>query len=252
MDPRQAPRGFVEWQDRVSIFCGVHASIVSPEISTMDDSEASVALKRCSDEMFDTIIEHSLQKTVEAAVCEPGCHRCCSINLEASWYEAWAIAIHVDAEMPEPERSEALERIEHYGEELMTMTSEDRLRRSTMCPFIRESDGMCSIYQLRPLLCRAHYVAEGGECGTGVPVNMLLAPKVAASIVDRSVSEIRRPPDGVDPFTEFITGVIFHLDRMHGVTEPRMPKPPLGHEIDDKIGPQRVIFDPDAGDVRHG
>jgi len=55
------------------------------------------------------------------------------------------------------------------------------------CPFL--SDGRCSIYEIRPLICRLYGAAVGLECPHGCEVDgELLTKKVAGELVNLSLS----------------------------------------------------------------
>lgn len=250
MDPSEgAPPGFVEWTNRVANYCDRFAKIFASDLAMMSDDDAATAMHAYAAKMFDTVYETTIAEDVRTNVtCKPGCHSCCSINIESAWYEAIHVAKILLSVPDGPARSALFDRIREYAEEVWEMTDEQRLAHSRMCPFIDEDDGLCTIYPHRPLLCRAHYIVDGPNCSSGDPVQMLLAPKVIASIVGHTVFGMRPPPRPLDRTSEFITAVHYHILRLSGEPTPRLPKPELGDAARMGGSGLRAIFDPRHGD----
>ena len=73
--------------------------------------------------------------------CREGCHQCCTPNLSISLVEATRIQ---QALIADPKRSD----------ELLTLEM-DNPHKGQRCAFL-SADGRCSIYSIRPLICRSH------------------------------------------------------------------------------------------------
>lgn len=80
--------------------------------------------------------------------CGPGCNACCYQNVEVSIPEAVLVSMQV-ADPTDPRRATIFETVEAIG----ALRNEDRVRTGRPCPLL--VDGKCSVYENRPLLCRA-------------------------------------------------------------------------------------------------
>ncbi len=80
--------------------------------------------------------------------CKPGCNACCYQNVEVSIPEAILVSLQV-ADPADPRRDALLE----TADAVANLSQTERLRTLRPCPLL--VDGKCSVYDNRPLLCRA-------------------------------------------------------------------------------------------------
>lgn len=160
------------------------------------------------------------------ATCKPGCNACCNLPASMSLPEGIAIAEYLMNLPGWTQRRAALERACRYQVNLMASLElwheENRkafFSRSLACVFLR--DGMCSIYPVRPSVCRVHYAVTPPEnCKLGA------ADPVVATIDFRELdfqmglaaaSELGEIVGGPIPVTMAIAfwrlGVSFDVDR---------------------------------------
>ena len=79
----------------------------------------------------------------DKSVCKAGCHYCCiDVPVAISSNEARLIAMHQKIKIKEPARKE----------------NDFEYRKSGACRFLK--NGMCSIYEVRPLACRSFFSAD--------------------------------------------------------------------------------------------
>ena len=83
--------------------------------------------------------------------CAPGCHDCCQIMPTAAAPEIVPILERV-CSWPKEEREGLRERLSKYVEAAEPHRAEGFLRFRRDCPFL--ADGLCAIYEVRPLFCR--------------------------------------------------------------------------------------------------
>lgn len=98
-----------------------------------------------------------------AIACRPGCDFCCHNQIEVLPLEALAIGSFVQA-LPPAELKQLQERIETSLAQRAGKTKHDiaRSRREFPCPFL--SRGLCAIYPIRPLVCRAMHSLDADFC----------------------------------------------------------------------------------------
>jgi hypothetical protein len=135
--------------------------------------------------------------------CRAGCSFCCrSLRIEVSAPEALGVAEAINA-MPEPQRAATLARVRDAEDRTRGMTTAQRVQARVPCPLLQ--DDRCSVYDARPLSCRAAVSLDAAACeqsfagiptpipmprayweALGVSVNALGAALVAHGMPPRS------------------------------------------------------------------
>jgi Fe-S-cluster containining protein len=105
--------------------------------------------------------ESSLPRPI---VCRAGCPLCCFNQVELTPAEALLVGHYVEERFSPEEKQELLARV---AENLARKAGKDKreialMRRELPCPFLREE--RCSIYPVRPLLCRAMHSLDAEQC----------------------------------------------------------------------------------------
>jgi Fe-S-cluster containining protein len=95
--------------------------------------------------------------------CRPGCDFCCYNQIETSPLEALAIS-HYIQELPASEQARLTDMVNASVRRLSGRTKAEiaRSRRQFPCPFLNQ--GLCDVYPVRPLLCRAMHSLDAGHC----------------------------------------------------------------------------------------
>lgn len=96
--------------------------------------------------------------------CHAGCHFCCFNQIELTPPEALLIGHHVDRHFSQEDKQRLLD---HVDLTLIKMSGQSkielaRLRRDLPCPLLKA--GRCSVYPVRPLLCRAMHSLNAAQC----------------------------------------------------------------------------------------
>jgi Fe-S-cluster containining protein len=105
--------------------------------------------------------------------CRPGCDSCCYNQIEASPLEALAVS-HFIKELSGSEQARLTEGINASVQQRSGRTKAEiaRSRRQFPCPFLNQ--GLCSIYSVRPLLCRAMHSLDAENCRKSLLAESLL------------------------------------------------------------------------------
>jgi hypothetical protein len=110
----------------------------------------------------------------ESLACRAGCSFCCrALLVEASPPEVFALAAHIDA-LPAARRTAAVARIRAADDATRGLTVAQRIAARVPCPLL--VDDRCSVYEVRPLSCRAAVSLDADACknsfeGRPTPVN---------------------------------------------------------------------------------
>src|SRR5271170_4128899 len=86
--------------------------------------------------------------------CAAGCDACCHRKVACTIPEAFGIAAWL-SEKPEAEQQRVRNACRELHEETAALDDLARIRTGRPCPLLVE--GECSIYEIRPISCRAHY-----------------------------------------------------------------------------------------------
>jgi len=111
---------------------------------------------------IDAVITASVS-TGPAPDCKPGCTYCCSARVEVSGPEALYIARHIK-QMPEEEKLPLLEHLRLKAGERGNVTDKGNFPKQQPCAFLQ--DGLCSIYSIRPSVCRKAHSLSVKACET--------------------------------------------------------------------------------------
>lgn len=119
-------------------------------------------------DLLKNLVFARMQHTIDTIVvdapklgCKKGCSHCCHLQVEATIPEAILAFAHV-ADPADPRRRTIAE----TAALLAGLDENARMLSRTRCPMLR--DGSCSIYEARPLLCRATFATEPEQCRVAV------------------------------------------------------------------------------------
>jgi Fe-S-cluster containining protein len=128
--------------------------------------------------------------------CELGCNHCCRHHIVANTVEAHTLAQYVKREFSAEQVNDLETRTRRWHEwdnsrpgrdpSLSPGEPPDLSEYDHCCPLL--VDGACSVYPVRPVVCRTHYVSSDPLCcaATNDPVSTEDAPVKLASVVAAS------------------------------------------------------------------
>lgn len=94
--------------------------------------------------------------------CRAGCKTCCVVNVSTLLPEGLAIVDEI-RQWPQPRQSAVRQRLDELWRAVRGLTDEERISLSQSCAFLDEM-GACSIYPVRPLLCRSVTSTDPESC----------------------------------------------------------------------------------------
>jgi uncharacterized protein len=101
------------------------------------------------------------QPPAQPLACAAGCDACCHRKVACTIPEAIGIAAWL-SEKPEAEQQRVRAACRSLGDETATLDDLARIRTGRPCPMLVESQ--CSLYEIRPISCRAHYSYSRPAC----------------------------------------------------------------------------------------
>lgn len=101
----------------------------------------------------------------QPVACKPGCDACCHNLVELTPPEALALGQYIRRHFPEAARDRVLSRV---AQNLALAAGQTKaalaaMRRALPCPLLHGR--ACSVYPLRPLVCRAMHGLDQERCG---------------------------------------------------------------------------------------
>jgi len=110
--------------------------------------------------------------------CRAGCSMCClTVQVDATCLEALAIAAHV-LEHVDPERREVIvERLRKSAERREALSRQQRQQVRLACAFL-DRDGLCSIYESRPLACAGVFSLSQQACDDAYQADALAVQQI--------------------------------------------------------------------------
>lgn len=136
-----------------SAFGAAIREVVVNHLKDKTSAALYLALDAAVDIAEQRLTEGLRQEEVCAIACRAGCGTCCHVNVSILWPEAFAIANYL-IHLPSEERGELVRKLEHVALRTRWMEEEERIHLGIACPFLSDEQA-CSIYAVRPLLCRS-------------------------------------------------------------------------------------------------
>jgi len=109
-------------------------------------------------EQVDALTEKIKKKPGVHFDCKAGCSYCCSLRVAATPPEVFLIARHIK-QLPTETQTELLERLKIRSEAARGVSTEDFFFPCTLL-----AQGQCTVYALRPVMCRKYLSLDVEEC----------------------------------------------------------------------------------------
>jgi len=119
--------------------------------------------------------------------CSEGCSHCCVVNVSILPPEAEAICNYLLSVSTEEELELLRKKLHALDLETRWLDDEERIMARKQCAFLTEA-GSCSIYPVRPLLCRAMTSTDGNNCREAL--NMLALDEETPIFINLQQQEI--------------------------------------------------------------
>jgi Fe-S-cluster containining protein len=152
------------WQEALTLstantalrHCGVRPHLLGITAATQ---EAMAALSKLS--------EGLIAQADPTVACHAGCDHCCHQSVGVTALEAVTIVEHLRSNLDETALSALRQRVATARERTRSLSREQRYSPLHPCVFLGEG-GRCTVYEVRPLVCRAMNSLDDGECRTNL------------------------------------------------------------------------------------
>jgi Fe-S-cluster containining protein len=99
---------------------------------------------------------------IQKMACKAGCSFCCNLTVEATPVEVFAILTYVQKTFTTEQVASLKTALMAHSEKVASRPMKKLLFENRPCPFLR--DGLCSVYEVRPIGCRRHHSARVSDC----------------------------------------------------------------------------------------
>ncbi|MDP1930366.1 MAG: YkgJ family cysteine cluster protein [Gammaproteobacteria bacterium] len=111
---------------------------------------------------LDAVIASSMAATKTQVDCQRGCDYCCYYKVSASANEIFLISTWMQTRLPAERVESILVAARENAARIAHMTTAQHLSSNIQCPLL--VDGACSIYDVRPAMCRKHHSLNVALC----------------------------------------------------------------------------------------
>jgi Fe-S-cluster containining protein len=135
--------------------------LVARECGRADFSELKIATTNFYKRLDETISGASAH--VEQGVqCKKGCSYCCHFRVDVSANEVFAITDYMKTKFDSEQFERHLETAKENKKKMAMLSQSKRIVTNVACPLL--VDSMCSIYEVRPAMCRKIHSTNVDAC----------------------------------------------------------------------------------------
>ncbi|MBL4682285.1 MAG: YkgJ family cysteine cluster protein [Pseudomonadales bacterium] len=151
-----------EFQEQLQLAFDTEKGQVIRDCMPDGDAEAVlVAVAKASKRLNSTMI--AVLNHADAKLdCRNGCDYCCSFKVEVGAEEVFAIKHFVDSTFTPSQKDATLERARANSKLVSTLSQSKRILTNIPCAFLL--DRSCSVYSVRPAMCRKLHSTDVKAC----------------------------------------------------------------------------------------
>ncbi len=143
--------------------------------------------------------------------CQEGCSWCCYSRVDLTELEMKAVEAHIRHKFTKLQVDRVIKAAKAIKKKYQKLTQEERIFSRDACPLLMEKK--CSVYQSRPLMCRAALSLDAKACkrahsNPDSPVPMMLASKNFAT---EMVAAIRIGEGKKEYELNLVDGILKHF-----------------------------------------
>lgn len=166
-------------QAEIASIVSSHEKECRRKLATNKNKTFAIQLIRSLHEKIDALAFHVKRKPTVHFDCKAGCSHCCTLRIEAVAPEIFLLARHLKSQ-PTEALSALIEKLKGHSESARNVRMEEFF---LPCPLL--VDDKCSVYDLRPTMCRKYLSMDVEECkkpSGSVPEDGEMVMKASATI----------------------------------------------------------------------
>ena len=112
---------------------------------------------------LDEVVDQTIHGHAVKVACTKGCSYCCSLRVEVTPHETFALADWLKRHFPAGRLAAVAARLRANAERTRAIGPDERKRTNIACALLGE-DGACTAYEARPAQCRRFQSVDVGIC----------------------------------------------------------------------------------------
>lgn len=145
-------------QAEIASIVSSHEKEFRRKLATNKNKIFAIQLVRSLHEKIDALASHVKRKPNVHFDCKAGCSHCCTLRIETVAPEIFLLARHLKRQ-PADAVSALIEKLDGHSERARNVRMEDFF---LPCPLL--VNDKCSVYDLRPTMCRKYFSMDVEEC----------------------------------------------------------------------------------------
>ena len=151
-----------DWQNRLTL---ATANTAFAMLRHDRSCSASVQLGKKAMEATSTLTSSLLGRAPQGSLaCRQGCAHCCHQRVGVTVPEALAISATLEATLSSEKLERVRERVERAYHSTRGLSRDERNSPEHPCPLLE--NGLCSVYEVRPLACRGVHSLDEQACNS--------------------------------------------------------------------------------------
>ncbi|MEB4591334.1 YkgJ family cysteine cluster protein [Candidatus Thiothrix sp. Deng01] len=110
-----------------------------------------------------TVLEDPDKIGWSVPICKSGCHYCCYEQVNVTPPEVFTIETYIKNHWPDDRQRSLRKRLQSAAAKAQNLGQNTYYKARIACPLLN-AQGMCSIYEVRPLMCRAYNSLDLKRC----------------------------------------------------------------------------------------
>lgn len=205
-------------------FIGYHDQLMDSLSSALSKvkspGDLCVVMTELTEQLEVELAKHLTAADYECLACAAGCGSCCMVNVSVLEPESINIARYLNHTLDDDERDVLLQAMKKMVHRISDVDEEERIAMRKNCVFLSEK-GECTIYPVRPLLCRSITSTNADDCrdsltmqalGEQIPVTMNLFQKNLFNVAYQGLATAMEK-NGMDTYgAELTADVLSYLE----------------------------------------
>jgi Fe-S-cluster containining protein len=157
-------------------FIGYHDQLMDSLTSTLSNvrsqGDLCVVMTELTEQLEVELAKHLTADDHERLACAAGCGGCCRVNVSVLEPESINIARYLNHTLADDERENLLLSMRKMVHTICDVDEEERIAMGKNCVFL-SAKGECTIYPVRPLLCRSITSTSATDCRDALAMQAL-------------------------------------------------------------------------------
>lgn len=132
------------------------------ELQSAKTKEELKAVSSRAHKKLDEVFATEFSRSEMTIACCAGCYYCCHVKVDVQPREIFLISDFIRSRFSLAKQADVLNKAQEYWKKIEPMTAKEHLYANLPCPLLE--NGKCSVYPVRPAMCRIHHSRRVEPC----------------------------------------------------------------------------------------